>query len=168
MPSSSARPDGGPRRASPIQTRSIIASPMPTKTRATTPAPKVLAKAKANWPAVIRTTPVNHQFLRTDPGQPGSAGRGAASSDLNSMCFSQIPLRPDTLANGEFQTVADSSSLEQACVGGRGTPVGPTADLWLFEVMHRVPSLIRRLGLLIHWLNLGLPAGVGDVVDTHT
>ena len=40
-----------------------IASPMPTKTRAATPAPKVLAKAKANWPPVISTTPATRSFF---------------------------------------------------------------------------------------------------------
>ena len=57
------RPGGNHRATSCIRLMKIIASPMPTKTRAATPAPNVLAKAKANWPPVISRTPVINSFF---------------------------------------------------------------------------------------------------------
>ena len=52
----------------------IMASPMPTKTRATTPSANVPAKAKPSWANVIRVTPVTSIFLEPTRSRTAPTG----------------------------------------------------------------------------------------------
>jgi len=78
------RAGGNHRAISCIRLMKIMASPMPTKIRAATPAPNVLAKAKANWPPVISTTPVTNSFLA--PTRSRMAPTGTCMAAYTNSC----------------------------------------------------------------------------------